>query len=85
MWRELRSVFPDGIQEETPVCANLFAALRAAFPSDLDAIAIETDNGLAYSWRDLERGTAMIANLLSRSGWKRARASRCRWRSRSRR
>jgi malonyl-CoA/methylmalonyl-CoA synthetase len=44
---------------------NLFAALRAAFPQDLDGIAVETDNGLAYSWRDLERGTAMIANLLA--------------------
>lgn len=43
---------------------NLFAALRAAFPADLDAIAIETDNGLAYNWRDLERSTAMMANLL---------------------
>lgn len=43
---------------------NLFAALRAAFPEDLDAIAVETDNGLYYSWRDLERGTAMLANLL---------------------
>jgi malonyl-CoA/methylmalonyl-CoA synthetase len=44
---------------------NLFAALRAAFPADLDSIAIETDNGLVYTWRDLERGTAMIANLLA--------------------
>jgi len=44
--------------------ANLFAALRAAFPAQLDAVAIETDNGLAYSWRDLERATAMMANLL---------------------
>ena len=43
---------------------NLFAALRAAFPADLDAVAVETDNGLAYSWRDLERSTAMMANLL---------------------
>ncbi|MES2980623.1 MAG: malonyl-CoA synthase [Pseudomonadota bacterium] len=43
---------------------NLFAALRAAFPADLDAIAVETDNGLNYTWRDLERGTAMMANLL---------------------
>ncbi len=43
---------------------NLFAALRAAFPEDLDTIAVETDNGLYYSWRDLERGTAMLANLL---------------------
>src|SRR5512143_2610839 len=43
---------------------NLFAALRTAFPASLDEVAVETDNGLAYSWRDLERGTAMIANLL---------------------
>jgi len=44
---------------------NLFAALRAAFPSSLDDVAVETDNGLHYSWRDLERGTAMMANLLA--------------------
>jgi len=44
--------------------ANLFAALRAAFPPDLDATAVETDNGLFYSWRDLDRASAMIANLL---------------------
>lgn len=44
---------------------NLFAALRAAFPRELDGIAVETDNGLAYSWRDLDRATAMIANLLA--------------------
>jgi malonyl-CoA/methylmalonyl-CoA synthetase len=43
---------------------NLFAALRAAFPADLDAVAVETGEGLAYSWRDLERATAMMANLL---------------------
>ncbi len=45
---------------------NLFAALRAAFPTDLDATAIECADGEAgsYSWRDLERGTAMLANLL---------------------
>jgi len=46
---------------------NLFAALRAAFPSDLDSTAIECADGeaLAYSWRDLERATAMLANLLA--------------------
>jgi malonyl-CoA/methylmalonyl-CoA synthetase len=48
---------------------NLFAALRAAFPADLDRTAIETADGpgapLYYSWRDLERGTAMLANLLA--------------------
>jgi malonyl-CoA/methylmalonyl-CoA synthetase len=45
--------------------ANLFAALRGAFPRDLDLIAVETDNGLYYSWRDLDRASAMIANLLA--------------------
>jgi malonyl-CoA/methylmalonyl-CoA synthetase len=44
--------------------SNLFSALRAAFPADLDAVAVETDEGLAYSWRDLDRATAMMANLL---------------------
>ena len=48
---------------------NLFAALRAAFPADLDATAIETADGPGaprfYTWRDLERGTAMLANLLA--------------------
>ena len=46
---------------------NLFTALRAAFPSDLDATAIETADTAAplyYTWRDLERGTAMLANLI---------------------
>ena len=47
---------------------NLFTALRAAFPKDLDAIAIETADvgktALYYSWRDLDRATAMLANLL---------------------
>ena len=43
---------------------NLFAALRAAFPQDLNAVAVETEQGLLYSWLDLERSTAMMANLL---------------------
>src|SRR5574343_113342 len=43
---------------------NLFSALRVAFPSNLDACAVETDEGLSYSWRDLDRATAMMANLL---------------------
>ncbi|MDZ4129809.1 MAG: AMP-binding protein, partial [Hydrogenophaga sp.] len=48
---------------------NLFAALRAAFPQDLDRVAVETVDpdgpGLCYSWRDLDRATAMMANLLA--------------------
>ena len=43
---------------------NLFVALRDAFPADLDRTAVETDDGLRYSWRDLDRATAMVANLL---------------------
>jgi len=45
---------------------NLFTALRAAFPADLDGTAIETADTpqvLRYSWRDLDRASAMIANL----------------------
>jgi len=47
---------------------NLFAALRGAFPADLDAIAVETADTpepLPYTWRDLERGSAMLANLMA--------------------
>ena len=47
---------------------NLFCALRAAFPADLDAIAVETTSphgeALNYSWRDLDQASARIANLL---------------------
>lgn len=46
------------------VSANLYAHLRQAFPADLDATAIETDAGQYYSWRDLDRGSAMMANFL---------------------
>ena len=44
--------------------ANLYALLRQGFPDDLDSVAVETDTGLRYSWRDLERGSAMMANCL---------------------
>jgi len=44
---------------------NLFVALRAGFPAELDGVAIETvESGLVYTWRDLERATAMLANML---------------------
>ncbi len=51
-----------------PTDHNLFSALRRAFPPDLDASAIETADGgeaLFYSWRDLDRATAKIANLIA--------------------
>ena len=48
---------------------NLFSALRAAFPSDLDGTAIEVADGscagACYSWHDLDRASAMLANLLA--------------------
>ena len=44
--------------------ANLYLALRQGFPQDLDTLAIETDQGLRYSWRDLDRASAMLANWL---------------------
>ena len=44
--------------------SNLYCSLRQGFPKNLDAVAIETDQGLCYSWRDLERGSAMLANWL---------------------
>ena len=46
---------------------NLYAALRAAFPDNLDSVAVETADTpvpLLYSWRDLDRGSALMANLL---------------------
>ncbi len=46
--------------------ANLFSVLRAGFPEDLDGTAIETvgETPAYYTWRDIERATAMFANLL---------------------
>ena len=46
---------------------NLFTALRAGFPADLDRTAIDTADTaqpLSYTWRDIDRGTAMMANLI---------------------
>ena len=51
---------------------NMFTALRAAFPADLDEVAIEAVSPLAsageplvYTWRDLDRMSARMANLLA--------------------
>ena len=51
-----------------PPAANLFAALQAGFPRDLQSVAVETDSGLRYSWQDLLEGSAMLANLLESLG-----------------
>jgi malonyl-CoA/methylmalonyl-CoA synthetase len=48
----------------TSASSNLYQALRAAFPTDLDSTAVETDSGLFYTWSDLERGSAKLANFL---------------------
>jgi len=45
--------------------ANLFALFRSRFPQDLDDCWLETEDARYYSWRDLERGTAKIANLFA--------------------
>ena len=47
--------------------SNLFTALRAGFPAAREGIAIETADTpqpLRYTWRDIDRGTAMLANLI---------------------
>jgi malonyl-CoA/methylmalonyl-CoA synthetase len=47
---------------------NLFAALRAGFPPQLDDVAVEAADGPGaglYTWRDLDRASAMLANLLA--------------------
>ncbi len=48
---------------------NLFSALRAAFPADLSSTAVETTAAdgtpLFYTWGDLDRASARMANLLA--------------------
>ena len=44
---------------------NLYALIAARFPADRDACAIETHDGRYWTWRDLDRATARIANLLA--------------------
>ena len=43
---------------------NLYSVLEKGFPKDKSACAIETHDGLYYSWSDVERATAKLANLL---------------------
>ena len=48
---------------------SLFSAIRAGFAQDLDRTAIETiDPPGFYTGRDLDRGSAMLANLLASLG-----------------
>ena len=43
---------------------NIYSIFRSRFPLDLSCCWLETDNGVSYSWNDLEQSTARIANLL---------------------
>ncbi len=44
--------------------ANLYALFASRFPADRAACCIETASGALYSWNDVERASARIANLL---------------------
>ena len=48
--------------------ANLYSLFQARFGPDMAACCIETQDGLRYTWDDLERATAKIANLLASLG-----------------
>jgi len=43
---------------------NLYALLEKGFPKNREDCALETPEGLFYTWRDIDRATAMMANLL---------------------
>ena len=48
--------------------ANLYALFASRFPSDRSACCIETASGALYSWDDIERASARIANLFASLG-----------------
>ena len=43
---------------------NLYSLFEFSFPEDRTACCIETHDGLYYSWNDIDRATAKMANLL---------------------
>ncbi|WP_019141674.1 malonate--CoA ligase [Noviherbaspirillum massiliense] len=45
--------------------ANLYALFASRFPQDRSACCIETHDGLFYTWDDIDRASARIANLLA--------------------
>jgi malonyl-CoA/methylmalonyl-CoA synthetase len=45
--------------------ANLYTIFAARFPQDRSACCIETGCGRQYSWDEIDRGSARIANLLA--------------------
>ena len=44
--------------------ANLYAVLQGGFPADRSKVALETPD-LQYTWDDIDRATACMANLLA--------------------
>jgi malonyl-CoA/methylmalonyl-CoA synthetase len=48
--------------------ANLYALFASRFPADKTACCIETHDGQYYTWGDIERASARIANLFSSLG-----------------
>lgn len=46
--------------------ANLYALFETCFPQDRTSCSIETQDSLYYSWNDLDRASAKMANLLAR-------------------
>jgi malonyl-CoA/methylmalonyl-CoA synthetase len=44
--------------------ANLYSLFAGKFPADRSACCIETQDGLFYTWNDLDRASAKLANLL---------------------
>ena len=49
---------------------NLYALFSSNFPKDLTRCCIETHDGRYYTWDDIERASAKIANLLQSLGLK---------------
>ncbi len=47
---------------------NLYTLLASGFPEDAFGCCIETEDAARYSWYDVERASAMLANLLVRLG-----------------
>lgn len=44
---------------------NLFSVLASGFPADKDSVCLEIPGGRNRTWRDIEEGSARIANVLS--------------------
>lgn len=45
--------------------ANLYALFASRFPADRNSCCIETSSGALYTWLDVDRASARIANLLT--------------------